>query len=86
MDYADFKRESLAQVELYKKTKKLRIEVETEIIDGSDKKIADAGIDTSKRKDVKTLTLNSMQSAIGDDDTYIGIMESNLKVLKEALN
>ena len=56
------------------------------IIDGSDKKIADAVIDTSKRKDVKTLTLNSMQSAIGDDDTYIGIMESNLKVLKEALN
>lgn len=56
------------------------------IIDGSDKKIADAVIDTSKRTDVKTLTLNSMQSSIGENDTYIGIMESNLDVLKEALN
>ena len=56
------------------------------IIDGSDKKIADAVIDTAKTKDVKVLTLNSMQSAIGENDTYLTITESNLKVLTEALN
>ena len=56
------------------------------IIDGSDKKIADAVIDTAKTKDVEVLTLNSMQSAVGDDDTYLSIMQSNLEVLKKALN
>lgn len=56
------------------------------IIDGSDKKIADAVIDTAKTKDVEVLTLNSMQSAVGDDDTYLSIMQSNLDVLKKALN
>ena len=56
------------------------------IIAGSDKKIADAVIDTAKTKDVEVLTLNSMQSAVGDDDTYLSIMQSNLEVLKKALN
>lgn len=56
------------------------------IIDGSDKKIADAVIDTAKTKDVEVLTLNSMQSAVGESDTYLSIMQSNLEVLKKALN
>ena len=55
-------------------------------IDGSDKKIANAVIDTAKTKDVSVLTLNSMQSSIGDDDTYLSIMEDNLTALKKALN
>lgn len=56
------------------------------IIDGSDKKIADAVIDTAKRTDVTTLTLNSMQSSVNDGDTFLSIMESNLDVLQKALN
>ena len=55
-------------------------------IDGSDQKIAKAVIDTAKTKDVTILTLNSMQSAMGESDTYLSVMESNLGVLKEALN
>ena len=56
------------------------------IIDGSDKKIADAVIDTAKTKDAEVLTLNSMQSAVGESDTYLSVMQSNLEVLKKALN
>lgn len=56
------------------------------ILDGSTRKIADAVIDTAKTKDVTVLTLNSMQSKIGENDTYLGIMEQNLKVLDQALN
>ena len=56
------------------------------VIDGSDKKIANAVIETAKTKDVKVLTLNSMQSEIRDGDTYLGIMKNNLEVLKDALN
>lgn len=55
-------------------------------IDGSDQKIAKAVIDTAKTKDVDILTLNSMQSAMGEGDTFLSVMESNLGVLKEALN
>lgn len=56
------------------------------IIDGSDKKIAEAVADTAKRPDLKILTLNSMQSAIGEGETYLTIMEKNLSVLNDALN
>ena len=56
------------------------------IIDGSDDKLAKSVIDAAKTKDVKILTLNSMQSAVGENSTYLGIMEDNLKALKEALN
>ena len=56
------------------------------IIDGSDRKIADAVIETAETKDVEVLTLDSMQSSVGDDDTYLGIMERNLTVLRDALN
>ena len=55
-------------------------------IDGSDRKIADAVIETAETKDVEVLTLDSMQSSVGDDDTYLGIMERNLTVLRDALN
>lgn len=56
------------------------------IIDGSDKKIAEAVADTAKRPNLKILTLNSMQSAIGEDENYLSIMEKNLTVLNDALN
>ncbi len=55
-------------------------------IDGSDSKLAESVIDNAKSKDVKTLTLNSMQSSVKDGETYLSIMESNLSVIKEALD
>lgn len=55
-------------------------------IDGSDQKIAKAVIDTAKSNSVQILTLNSMQSAVAEGDTYLSIMESNLGVLQNALN
>lgn len=55
------------------------------VIDGSDQKIAAAVTETAKTKPVTVLTLDSMQSSSGGD-TYLGIMEKNLGVLKEALN
>ena len=55
-------------------------------IDGSDQKIAKAVIDTAKTKDVAILSLNSMQSAPGEGDTFLSVMESNLGVLTQALN
>ena len=56
------------------------------IIDGSDDKLAKSVIDAAKTKDVKILTLHSMQSSVGENSTYLSIMEDNLKALKEALN
>lgn len=59
-------------------------------IDGSDKKIAETVINTSGRKDVKILTMDSMQSktakSVKDGETYIKLMENNLDTLKKALN
>ena len=56
------------------------------IIDGSDGKIAQSVVDNAKSKDVKILTLNSMQSLLDKDASYLSVMENNLSVLKEALN
>ena len=56
------------------------------IIDGSDGKIAQSVVDNAKSKDVKILTLNSMQSVLDKDASYLSVMENNLSVLKEALN
>lgn len=60
------------------------------VIDGSDKKVAQAIIDNTKDKDAKILTLNSMQSITRSDVenkvTYLGIMKDNLKVLQEELS
>ncbi len=59
-------------------------------IETSDGKIADSIINTTKTKDQKILTLDSMQSTTADDvkagASYISKMKSNLEVLKEALN
>ena len=56
------------------------------IIDGSDGKIAQSVVDNAKSKDVKILTLNSMQSVLDKNANYLSVMENNLSVLKEALN
>ena len=59
------------------------------IIDGSDGSIASTVIKTAKGTQ-KILTLNSMQSVTQEDldngITYFSVMESNLEILKEALN
>ena len=59
-------------------------------IDGSDGKIAETIIENTKAKDQKVITLDSMQTTdlkdIEDGKTYLGAMESNLEILKEALN
>ncbi len=55
-------------------------------IDGSDKKIAQTIIDNMQNKGAKILTLDSMQSTTKKSGTsYLSVMESNLKVLTEAL-
>ena len=58
-------------------------------IEKSDQKIAKTIIENTKDKDQKILTLDSMQSTTSDDiangTTYLSVMESNLDVLKEAL-
>ncbi|MBQ2161245.1 MAG: zinc ABC transporter substrate-binding protein, partial [Firmicutes bacterium] len=60
------------------------------IIENSDGAIAQAIISNTETKDQKVLTMDSMQSVTADDieagETYLGIMEENLKVLQEALN
>lgn len=59
-------------------------------IEGSDNKIAETLINTSKLKNQNILTLNSMQSITSEDIdkgvTYLSIMESNLETVKKALN
>ncbi len=59
-------------------------------IEKSDHKIADTIIQNTKTKDQQVLTLDSMQSTTSKDiangATYLSIMESNLEVLKTALN
>ena len=55
-------------------------------IDGSNQKAAKGVLDAAKSKNVKILTLNSMQSAADKNDTYLSIMENNLSVLKQAVS
>ena len=55
-------------------------------IETGNDKIAKTIIENSKNNDQKILELNSIQSVINDDESYLTIMENNLKVLKEALN
>ena len=58
-------------------------------IENSDQKIAETVIRTTKTKDQKILTMNSMQSVTGEDAaggaSYLGIMADDLTVLSEAL-
>ena len=59
-------------------------------IEGKEHKIAETIRDTTKSRDQKILTLNSMQSVtskdVEDGASYLSIMESNLEVLNDALN
>ena len=58
-------------------------------IENSDQKIAKTIVQNTKSRDQKILTLDSMQSVtseqIENGENYLSIMESNLKVLTEAL-
>ena len=58
-------------------------------IENNNHKIANTVVDNTKNKDQKVLTMDSMQSTtskdVKDGATYLGIMEKNLEVLKEAL-
>lgn len=53
-------------------------------------KIAQTVVENTKEKNQKILALNSMQSVTSDDvkngETYLNVMQSNLDVLKQALN
>ena len=59
-------------------------------IEKSDQKIAKTIIENTQNKDQSILTLDSMQSTTSTDvangTTYLSVMESNLDVLKQALN
>ena len=55
------------------------------IIDGSDGSIARTVVEATKEKSAAILTLHSMQSELGEEDTYLSVMEENLEVLKKAL-
>ena len=58
-------------------------------IEGSDHKIAESIIENTKDKNQQILTMDSLQSVtardVADGADYVNIMESNLSVLKEAL-
>ena len=69
---------------LSNKLDELNLKYVLKIETGNDK-IAKTIIENSKNKDQKILELNSIQSVINDDESYLTIMENNLKVLKEAL-
>ena len=56
-------------------------------IETSDGAIARTVIESTKTTDQDILTLDSLQNATGaDGETYLDVMESNLDVLKKALN
>jgi len=58
-------------------------------IEGTDHRIAETIVQSTKTKDQQVLAIDSMQSVTGKDvqegATYLSIMEKNLSVLKEAL-
>lgn len=49
---------------------------------GNDK-IAKTVIENCKNKDLKIVTLNAMQGKMQKDETYLSVMEENLKVIRE---
>ena len=59
-------------------------------IESGDGKIAKTIVQNTKRKTAKVLTMDSLQSTTlkqaNAGTTYLKVMESNLVVLKEALN
>ena len=58
-------------------------------IEGTDHRIAETIVQSTKTKDQKILTLDSMQATTAKDVesgvSYLSIMENNLKALEEAL-
>ena len=58
-------------------------------IESADGKIAETIVETTASKNQEILTMDSMQSVtakdVSDGATYLGIMESNLEVLKQAI-
>ncbi len=60
------------------------------VIENSDRKIAQAVIDNTEKKDQPILVMDSMQSVTAQDveagKTYLAIMRSNLDVLRSALD
>ena len=62
----------------------LRYVIKLETSDGA---VAKAVIESTGSKDQQILTMNSLQSSTGaGGETYLSVMEDNLKVLKKALN
>lgn len=59
-------------------------------IEGANHRMAETVINTSNKKDIRILTMDSLQSVTADAVaaglTYLGTMEKNLDVLKNALN
>ncbi|MCL1952438.1 MAG: metal ABC transporter substrate-binding protein [Oscillospiraceae bacterium] len=58
------------------------------VIESGDQSVAKTIVNTTAGKDQRILVLDSMQSVTFDEaktETYLGIMEGNLKVLREAL-
>ena len=60
------------------------------VLEGGETRLAETIIDNSQAKNARVLSLNSLQSVtargVEEGVTYLGVMESNLEVLKTALN
>lgn len=58
-------------------------------IEGDNHRIAETIVGNTQAKDAKVLAMDSLQGTTGEDvkngATYLGVMEANLKVLKQAL-
>ena len=58
-------------------------------IEGDNHRIAETIVENTAAKDAKVLSMDSMQATTGEDVkngvTYLGVMEGNLDVLKQAL-
>ena len=55
-------------------------------IEGSDKKIATTVVENTASKDQEILMINSLQSNLDENDTYLDIMTDNLDVIEKALS
>ena len=58
-------------------------------IEGDNHRIAETIVGNTQAKDAKVLAMDSLQGTTGEDvkngATYLGVMEANLEVLKQAL-
>ena len=59
------------------------------VLEGGDTRLAETIVENSAAKNAQVLSLNSLQSVtargVEEGITYLGVMESNLEVLKTAL-